>query len=123
MAINKITGEIVDNDTNELMNDIVKAEVGALITDDVVDMIEKYMMAKAAYDNWVAQHDDQIMNVMKEAGVKTIKTDYVTLSYVAPSVRKSVDTKKLKDEHPDIYEACLKETQVKESLRIKMKEA
>lgn len=122
MVINTITGELVDEETNRFTNEIAKVEVNALLTDEVYDMIEQYMIAKATYDNWVAQHDEAIMNIMKSAGVKTLKTDYITLSYVSPSVRKTLDAKRLKEEHPDIYEEYLKETEVKESLRIKLRE-
>lgn len=122
MAINKITGEIVDDEENQFATDIAKVEINALISDEVYDIIEQYMIAKAQYDNWVAQHDQAIMDIMKSAGVKTIKTDYITLSYVSPSVRKTLDSKRLKEEHPDIYEEYLKESSVKESLRIKMRE-
>lgn len=122
MAVNKITGEIVDDDISKFTNEIANLEVNALITDDVLDMMERYSIAKAAYDSWIDAHDQQIMDIMKASGTKSIKTEYVTITYVAPTVRKSLDSKKLKEDCPDIYDKYLKESPVKESLRIKMKE-
>lgn len=122
MAVNQITGEIVDDEIHDFSNEIAKVEVNALITDEVVEMMENYMIAKATYDNWVAAHDQQIMEIMKASGTKTIKTKYVTITYVSPTTRKSLDSKKLKEEHPDLYDEFLKESPVKESLRIKMRE-
>ena len=122
MTINEITGEIMDDKEAEFRNELAEVEINALITDEFIDMMEQYEIAKANYDRWVAEHDKAIMNLLKESGTKTIKTPYVTITYVSPSVRQSVDTKKLKAVYREAYEDCLRETKVKESLRIKMRE-
>lgn len=48
----------------------------------------------------------------------TISIDGVKLIYVSPSVRTTIDTKKLKEEEPDLIKKFSKITNVKASIRI-----
>lgn len=50
----------------------------------------------------------------------TVTVDGLSFTYVGPSKRKVVDTKKLQEEHPDIYKKCQKESNVKSSIRTKI---
>lgn len=50
--------------------------------------------------------------------INKIDVDGISFTYVAPSKRKSVDTKKLQEEEPEIYKKFLKESNVKSSIRI-----
>ena len=59
---------------------------------------------------------------MKACGVKSWKCDRMSMTYVAPKVSKRLDSKRLKEEHPDIYEEYTTETQQKESILIKIKQ-
>lgn len=63
-----------------------------------------------------------IMQAMKQNAVSTFENDALRITYVAPFVRSSVDSAKLKAERPEIYEKYLKKTTVKESLKITIKE-
>ena len=60
-----------------------------------------------------------LLEAMKNNDIKKIENDVFTASYTAPSTRKSVDTKKLKDE--GVYEYYLKETPVKASIKLSYK--
>lgn len=62
-----------------------------------------------------------VLESMKQWGVKTFDGPSLHLCYVAPTTRQSVDSAKLKKNHPDIYAECLKTSTVKESLRVKVK--
>jgi predicted phage-related endonuclease len=68
---------------------------------------------------------DRIVAVLKENmekhGVKSIDNEYMTITYIEPTTRVSVDQKKLKEEHEEVYLECVKETSVKSSLRIRRK--
>ena len=63
----------------------------------------------------------QIMASMQNNDIKKYENDYISITYVAPTTKKILDTAKLKESHLDIYEQCLKTSEVKASLRIKMK--
>lgn len=57
---------------------------------------------------------------MKKANVKSFKCDGLSLTYKAPTTRASIDAKMLEDKYPEIYRECLKESEVKESIMIKV---
>lgn len=60
-----------------------------------------------------------LLKLMQDNDVKTYKGEYVTLSRKASSTREDVDKKKLKEEYPEAYAACMKITNIRESLQIK----
>ena len=61
-----------------------------------------------------------LLRIMAENNTKSYKGDYITLSRKSASTKETLDTKKLKEEHPDIYGKYIKKTKVKESLTIKL---
>lgn len=60
-----------------------------------------------------------LLKLMQENDVKSYKGKYVTLSRKAASTREDIDKKKLKEEYPEAYNACIKVTNIKESLQIR----
>ena len=64
---------------------------------------------------------EKIKKAMEENGVKNYENDYISLTYVAPTTRRTVDSKLLKEKYVEIYEECSKISDVKSSIRIKIK--
>lgn len=60
-----------------------------------------------------------LLKLMQDNDVKTYKGKYITLSRKAASTREDIDKKKLKDEYPEAYAACMKITNISESLQIR----
>ena len=101
----------------------------ALTTDDqlaklveVETLIKTIEEQKKAAEEQAKELRATLMEAMEKNGVKTFENDRIKLTYVAPSTRQSVDSAKLKKEHPAIYEQYLKSSEVKTSLRITLKE-
>lgn len=65
---------------------------------------------------------EQIKNAMEENEVKKYENDFISITYVAPTTRNTVDSAKLKAQFEDVYNQCLKVSNVKSSIRIKIKE-
>lgn len=65
----------------------------------------------------------QIMEAMLNNGVKSYKTDNLTITVKSAYERTTVDSKKLQEKFPEVYEACAKKSKVAESLSITIKEA
>jgi hypothetical protein len=61
---------------------------------------------------------DGLLALMRENGVKKWEGDGLTLTYVAETTRKAVDSTKLKKDYPEVYEACMKESKVSDSIKI-----
>ena len=62
-----------------------------------------------------------ILEEMESKGIIKLDTDELTISYVAPTDRETLDTKALREELPDIYDTYVKISPVKSSIRIKLK--
>lgn len=61
-----------------------------------------------------------LLEEMKKAKVKTFKGGGLQLIYKEATTRQSIDTKLLQEKYPEIYDECLKESEVKESITIKI---
>jgi len=62
-----------------------------------------------------------IIKAMKEQGIKSYENDLLKMTYIAPSVRESLDTARLKKELPEVAKKYLRQSQVKESVRITLR--
>lgn len=62
---------------------------------------------------------EKIKEEMEKRNITQIKLGNRTISYVAPTKRISIDSKKLKAEFPKVWEVCTKESTVASSIRIK----
>lgn len=60
-----------------------------------------------------------LLKLMQDNDVKSYKGEYITLSRKAAYTKKSIDNKKLEEEYPEAYAACMKTIDYPESLQIK----
>ncbi|WP_455095871.1 PD-(D/E)XK nuclease family protein [Prevotella koreensis] len=65
------------------------------------------------------QLSEGLLKLMQENDVKSYKGEFITLSRKAASTREDIDKKKLKEEYPEIYAACVKTTKINETLQIR----
>lgn len=69
--------------------------------------------------------DTQLREALKEgmeaSGIRKLSTETVDITYVAATERKTLDTAAIKEQEPDVYERYLKVSNVKSSIRIKVK--
>ena len=63
----------------------------------------------------------QLQEFMDQYGIKKFENDLLKITYVEPTVRSTIDTKKLKEELPAVAEKYSKISQVKGSVRIDVK--
>lgn len=104
------------------MKSMVKLENGeyGLVSDainTIVEIEKQIKDLKALQDSY----KEKLLKEMEENNVLKIDTEELSISYVAPSTRETLDSKKLKEDLPDIYDLYVKFTDVKSSLRIKVK--
>lgn len=62
---------------------------------------------------------ETIKNAMEENDIKKLENKFFTITYVAEGTRTGLDTKKLKEEAPGIYDKYQKTSQVKSHIKIK----
>ena len=65
---------------------------------------------------------EQIKNSMEQNNIKKYENDFIAITYVAPTTKVVVDSKKLKENYIDIYNECSKTSNVKSSIRISIKD-
>ena len=65
------------------------------------------------------QLSEGLLKLMQDNDVKSFKGEHITLSRKAASTREDIDKKKLKEEYPEVYAACVKTTNINESLQIR----
>ena len=85
----------------ELMEDIKSKEEELKLLKEKVDKVKEVL-----YDT------------MGKEGVKTVDRGKLKITYVAPSSRTSVDSKKLEKEEPEIYKKYVKTTTVEGNIKI-----
>ena len=85
----------------ELMQEIENKEYELNLMKEKVDKVKK-----------------NLYGTMEKEGIKTVDRGKLKITYVAPSTRTSVDSKKLQKEEPEIYKKYVKTTTVAGSIKI-----
>lgn len=64
---------------------------------------------------------EKLLEAMEKHSIKSFENDKIKLTYVAPTTRSTIDSKRLKEELPDIAEQYTKTSEVKATLKITLK--
>lgn len=105
------------------MDEMIVFENGnkAVITKEVLDQISVIDTQMKFYDTQYKALKEQLKEKMEEAGIVKIEMPDVDITYVGPTQRESLDSKALRAEDPEIYNKFIKKSDVKSSIRIKVK--
>lgn len=119
--------QIIDNDTGEVIeveetHDLVIKELNevGINYEEYFDKQIQLKTLKEQMEIWEQKHRDSIQKVFEKYNIKSLKTEYGTISYVEDSTQKRVDNDRLKQD--GLYEKYLKLVPVKAHLMIKAKE-
>lgn len=74
---------------------------------------------KEQLEIWEFNSREAIKEVLKKNNAKSLQTRYSTYSLVDESVRQTIDSKRFKEDYPDLFNEYSKETIVKEHLMIR----
>lgn len=88
---------------------------------EVIKVITDITLQKKALEEQEKVMREKLQAAMEECGVKSFDNECIRVTYIAPTTRTSVDTTKLKKEHPEIAEAYKKVSNVKASVKIEVK--
>lgn len=83
----------------------------------MTDMLKQ----QKALEQQISDMREVIKTAMEQYGVKSFENDVVKMTYIAPTERKSIDSTRLKKEHPEIAEAYQKVSPVKATVKIEIK--
>ena len=88
---------------------------------EVIKAITSLLTQKKQIEEQEAIMRTKLQEAMEQFNVKAFENDDVKFTYIAPTERRSIDTTRLKKEHPEIAEAYQKVSQVKASVKIEIK--
>lgn len=104
------------------MNELVKYENGSIqVALEACKKIADFKKRALEVEMAEKELKAQLKNAMEEHGISTFENDYIKVAYRKPSTRTSIDSKKLKEECPDVYAAYSKTSNVASSITLEVK--
>ena len=85
---------------------------------ELLEEIDKKKEELNVMEGKVKKIKNILYGTMEKEGVKTVDRNKLKITYVAPSTRTSVDSKKLQKEEPEIYKKYVETTTVAGSIKI-----
>jgi predicted phage-related endonuclease len=102
--------------------EIVKIENGQIeIAKEFTKQYKEFLKLQLEMDLKIKEVKEKVKSAMEEYGIASFDNEDLTITYKKGTTRKSVDSKKLKEELPDIYEEYLKESTVASSVIVEVK--
>lgn len=99
------------------MNEIVKIEDGqVVVAQELVNKIIEFNKAKKEMEYQEKLLKEGLMEAMNQVGLKKFIINGLSAVIKDGTTRTTVDSKRLKEECPDIYEAYSKTSEVKSSI-------
>lgn len=83
--------------------------------------ITELVVEKKRIEDQEKQLKKLLVEAMEKYGVKSFENDVIKFVYVAPTTRSTIDSTRLKKDHPDIAERYSKTSPVSASVRITVK--
>lgn len=87
------------------------------VVDTIITIENEIKKLKEIQDSY----KEKILNAMEENDVKEIDIPELKITRKYATTRESLDSKKLRAEHPDLYDEYVKISEVKGSITIKVK--
>ena len=105
------------------MNEIVKIEEGqVVVAQEIVNKIIEFNKLKKEMEYQEKILKDGLMEAMNQVGITKFIINGLSATIKAGTIRTTIDSKRLKEECPEIYEAYSKESEVKPSITLTVAE-
>jgi predicted phage-related endonuclease len=102
--------------------EIVKINNGQIeIAKEFTKQYKEFLKLQLEMELKMKEVKEKVKSAMEEYDVQKFENDDIIITYRKRTTRKSIDSKKLKEELPDIYEEYLKESQVASSVIVEVK--
>lgn len=87
----------------------------------IIKSISDIVTAKKALEDQEKTMKEKLQQAMEQYGVKSFDAGAVKMTYIEASTRNSIDSAKLKKNHPDIAAECAKSSPVKAYVKVEVK--
>lgn len=88
---------------------------------EAITQVTNLIKAKKALDEEEKKLKQVLVEAMETYGIKSFESDLLKMVYVAPTTRSTLDTTRLKRDHPDIVDEYTKKSMVSASVRVTLK--
>lgn len=88
----------------------------------LINAISSIEQQKKALEEQSKTMREKLLQAMEQYGVKKFENDMLSVTYVAPTTRTTIDSTKLKKDMPEIAEKYSKTSNVKASIKITVKD-
>lgn len=88
---------------------------------ETIKKITTLIKLKKQMDEQEKQLKEQLVKAMEAYGIKAFENEIIKMTYVAPTTRSTIDSARLKKEHPDIVAEYSKVSDVSASVRVTLK--
>lgn len=88
---------------------------------DAIQQITNLIQTKKELEEQEKQLKQKLVEAMESYGVKSFENDQIKMTYVASTTRSTIDSTRLKKDHPDIAEQYSKTSSVSASVRVTVK--
>lgn len=88
---------------------------------DIIRNIADIVTAKKQLEEKEKDLKEKLKIAMEFYGVKKFTSDILNITYVAETTTTTVDSKKLKDKHPEIYAECSKVSKKSAYVKVEVK--
>lgn len=106
-----------------MMEELVKIENGEItVAEELVNKIIEFNKTKKEMEYQEKLLKDGLMEAMNNLGIKRFIINGLSATIKDGSTRTTIDSKRLKEECPDIYEAYSKTSEVKSSITLSVAE-
>ncbi len=122
--------EIPQEEVIELLNcerqgiQYIRKDVATVEDEKAIEVVRQMSDVLVEISELEAKRDafkKQLEEMFEQFGVEKWDTDYFTISRVDAYTKDVFDSKKFKEEHPELHKEYVKQTKVKPSIRIKLK--
>jgi predicted phage-related endonuclease len=87
----------------------------------VLQQIADIVTAKKKLEEQEKDLKEKLKEAMEKCSIKKFTSDILNITYVAETTSTSVDSKKLKDKHPEIYAECSKTSKKSAYVKVEVK--
>lgn len=102
------------------MKELIKLENGDLLEKAKLNiaLVEKEMKKLKEIQE---EYKEELIKIMEENNLIKLDNDLFTISYVGATTKETFDSKTFREENEDLYNDYIKFSDVKSSIRIKLK--
>lgn len=88
---------------------------------EVIQQITSLVVMKKQLEDQEKHLKEELVKAMETYGVKSFENEHIKMVYVAPTTRSTLDSTRLKKDHPDLAQQYMKVSDVAASVRITVK--